>query len=105
MSNSAGGADLNGIGADLTDDSPSGSNLEIGYRRERQAISRADDAAANRMRRPMLECGSQRQNLVAVQAIDRIDRDYLRPAMGQRAGLVEADLPDRRPAPPARCRL
>ena len=41
----------------------------------------------------MFERGSQRQYLVAIPTVDRIDRDYLRPAVCQRASLVECDLP------------
>ena len=41
----------------------------------------------------MFERGRERQYLVAIPTVDRIDRDYLRPTVGQRAGLVECDLP------------
>ena len=59
--------------------------------RARRALARATIAAAERMLAAAFERGREVEHLGRVEPGRRLDRDDLRPAGGQRAGLVEDD--------------
>ena len=82
---------------DHADDALAGRRIEAAHRRERDACARlaaATMAAASGCSLAALDAGGEPQHLVLVEAWRRHDRDDLRLAFGQRAGLVDDERVD-----------
>ena len=86
-----GGAARPPVPVDHADHAFADGRVEVGHRRERQlALLRVrHDGRGQRVLAGPLDAGKLLQHVVRVEAGGRLDVDHLRPAFGERAGLVD----------------